>query len=975
MPTTSEVLVASAIVVVAILLLASRALFLHHSAAYVASPAISASTLNVSCVLQGASLPNASYQQIGQLDAALYLYVKNTYPWPVTVDKVVFVKGLSMSATAADWTLGPWGYGMREFGISLVPPSPTQFYANPGDVFEFTGSSAKLVESGVIAQYYEVGVPNQGVPSGYANPFGAKKQLPLGDQWPLVYGYLTPNSYAATSVVGGSSQDLFVLSNFEPAYWTKASIPYYLQVSAAGGNYGVYFEYGAPAGGRSATGVGLVSQYNPAGQNLASLSGNIYYAYFVGNGAQLLYVNNETAPVASAAGPASLGSWEAYLGVARLGQAARPAPAKPILTFYDIVSNGQEQVQSAWGSVWTTTSASWTFIEDVLYANLTWCRYEIVTSNPGQLASLWLSYGPLYALNNTKYSLQLVGCGIAAKLQNDSNPVSALSYNSPFAVYVVSNPSQAQYVTEQMPVYNYSSKGLSNVPIGTVTLINFPGLPTVTIYGSGPMNIYQYEGTAPATFYVPAEPGAELYYLVFYNPFPGNGLEQMSVNPNYVYATNLWGSVTKTYSNETQQCYNYTFWSYCNTQSVYISDTVNEQYSNSSVNMPYYAPYVVGLAYFPGGTWRAFDYSVVSNQQSYGSAATYTEYYYEIVESCSWWGCWPFVNAYQDSWGYGGFQLANFTPVPVVGDNYVGPSNVQNGQFGTWLTNVQNGVYYPFNYVSFTYNVSLFPQAAISKPAYVGSDVYYLGLFTGDTITIEGVPPGYKIELSVPGKTVNLSATSSTVVVNLLNYFTAYELVEAEEDGGILVTLVPPPNDVLAEVPDMILVHLVGEGVNMVVPAGLKVESSCTPVANSTSPDVTLVIQNVSRGYYEVYIDDGGTLTPVGLFQAVAVQVVGGPFTISVSLASTTSEGGYDWLSAGGTFTPSAPGGGTYVLQSGDVLSLPSGQLTVSAPVAVVLDGGRPPVLIIDGEALTFGYEVTYINVTGIFNAAFNLVP
>ena len=825
MPTTTQVIVASAIVAAIVVILGARTLFIHPTTSYVENPSIPSATLYVNCTPQLVSLPNGvTYQEVSDLFATLNLYVKNTYPYRLWVTGVTFVGPGQTSTEPLDWFLHPWDYGNEWAYEWLSSPPPIQFYANPGDVFKYTGSSVQLVKSGLLDEYYVSGVPNSGVPPGYSNPFGATKQTQLYDQWPLVYSYLLPKSYAATGVANWVTQSLFVLSNFEPVNGTEWSVPYYLQVASQSGNYGVYFEYEAPRGGHITTGIGLVSQYNPAGKNLVNASGNIYYAYFIGNGEQLLYINNGTAPAAYAAGPGSLGYWTTYLGVARLQSAsARVASSgKPILTFYDIVANRSYYYgwNNWWGS-WHFLTVNWSFIEDVLYANLTWCRYEIVPSNPSQFASLWLSHGPLYALGHAKYTLERVECGSAARLPNYGNPTT-LSYNSPFAVYNVTNPGQSQYLVEQMPAYSHFYKWLSGVPIGQAYWVT--NLSYVTVYGSGPMSGYQYEGTTPAIFYVPSEPGAALYYIVFYDPFPGNDLEGTLANPNYMYNTSLQGEAA--YAGSPWPGYYLNFGTYIT-------------YSNYSVDVPYYAPYVVGLAYFPSGEWNTFDYAVASSLDSYGASKNTTTWLYV----CSLWfgGCW----GYSITWGWVSSYTANFTPVPAVGSNYVGPWKISNGPYwGTYETDAHDGVYYPFNYNSFTYQLPISSQQTTSKKAaFIGSDVYYLGLFTSDTITIEGVPPGFTVELSVPGKTVKVAATSPTVVVNLLNYFTAYQLVKAEEDGGILVTLVPPPNGVLDELPDMVLVHEVSYDLNMVVPVGLRVVSACSPQVNSTSTSATLVIR------------------------------------------------------------------------------------------------------------------------------------
>ncbi|MEM4926671.1 MAG: hypothetical protein QW448_09065, partial [Thermofilaceae archaeon] len=73
---------------------------------------------------------------------------------------------------------------------------------------------------------------------------------------------------------------------------------------------------------------------------------------------------------------------------------------------------------------------------------------------------------------------------------------------------------------------------------------------------------------------------------------------------------------------------------------------------------------------------------------------------------------------------------------------------------------------------------------------WVDAWVYYLGAFTGSTVTISDLTPGRTVTFSTPGRSVNLTTTSTTLTVDLLAMFGPRELIEAlKQWGGVRVSI------------------------------------------------------------------------------------------------------------------------------------------------------------------------------------------
>ena len=165
----------------------------------------------------------------------------------------------------------------------------------------------------------------------------------------------------------------------------------------------------------------------------------------------------------------------------------------------------------------------------------------------------------------------------------------------------------------------------------------------------------------------------------------------------------------------------------------------------------------------------------------------------------------------------------------------------------------------------------------VYKPARIGSEIHLL--FIGSPyITVEDVYPGDIIVISVPGgRSASVTASASTVKIDLTELFSWREILEAVERGGFEVSVVPGPAHPIF--PGNALVHVKTGGADVWVPASVYIEKTCALsylVKLSVAGNITLVGGN---GTYRVYVAGA----PVGYVVNPTIEVYDNATIVLVS--------------------------------------------------------------------------------------------
>jgi len=161
------------------------------------------------------------------------------------------------------------------------------------------------------------------------------------------------------------------------------------------------------------------------------------------------------------------------------------------------------------------------------------------------------------------------------------------------------------------------------------------------------------------------------------------------------------------------------------------------------------------------------------------------------------------------------------------------------------------------------------------KQTPLSSEVPYIGIFKDRTITVKGLYPGDKLILSIPtGKVVTIEAESDVVIVDLLQYFGPYDLVNALKIGGILLTIQPSLQRIISLIPSKAYVHVVSRTADtwIEVPVLIRPSISCVLTYGLTTPG-TLIVERKGELYKLTMLPQSSTSHPIGVFPRVEISL------------------------------------------------------------------------------------------------------
>jgi len=167
----------------------------------------------------------------------------------------------------------------------------------------------------------------------------------------------------------------------------------------------------------------------------------------------------------------------------------------------------------------------------------------------------------------------------------------------------------------------------------------------------------------------------------------------------------------------------------------------------------------------------------------------------------------------------------------------------------------------------------------------ISSSVNYIGVFKDRSITINGLYPGDKVILSTPtGRSIQVDADGTTVTIDLLSNFGAYDLISAVLNGGISVSVQPSPSRIFTILPNKAYVHVVSKTSDtwVEIPITLAVSSSCSLKFGSTNSVNQLIIERMNDTYkLTLYTPDFPNGLSLGIYPKVIVSDMRG-FTMTI---------------------------------------------------------------------------------------------
>ena len=171
---------------------------------------------------------------------------------------------------------------------------------------------------------------------------------------------------------------------------------------------------------------------------------------------------------------------------------------------------------------------------------------------------------------------------------------------------------------------------------------------------------------------------------------------------------------------------------------------------------------------------------------------------------------------------------------------------------------------------------------------HIGSEVYYQGVFRDRVITVRGLAPGYTVVLSTPLSSVTLTASSSTLAVDVLEFFSPRELVEALKEGGIRLEVNTPHQQALFGflVPDRAFVHVSGRTIDTWVEVRVMHTPKCTVGAGFTKPG-KVVIENLGGAYRVTALLNNGDVS-LGVYPKVTLDASSYKITVYYNDGSKT---------------------------------------------------------------------------------------
>jgi hypothetical protein len=174
---------------------------------------------------------------------------------------------------------------------------------------------------------------------------------------------------------------------------------------------------------------------------------------------------------------------------------------------------------------------------------------------------------------------------------------------------------------------------------------------------------------------------------------------------------------------------------------------------------------------------------------------------------------------------------------------YMNDQQIFVKDYGKGWSNKVNGIYEE-------YPASFFPQYYYYpfETAPLSSYVRYVGLFKDKTITIKGLMKDDRVIIKAGDTVKTYVASGDTMVIDLLSEFTPRELVDALENGGILVTVVPSIQHLLYFIPTDAKAHIKTKMHDMWVDVYMPVKTECDSrlfvhsVMSPNSPTYTTVL-------------------------------------------------------------------------------------------------------------------------------------